>query len=143
MSFLQWSPDLSVGIDFMDADHRKLMELVTELHDLVEGGEAQTAAVEKLDELVDFTQQHFRLEERLMEQNDYDGFEQHRQGHELLLQDVADLRQHLAAEEQSAGPEILLFLKDWLIRHILESDKELGGFLEQRLGRGKRSKHGV
>ncbi len=143
MSFVEWSPDLSVGIDFMDADHRRLMELVTELHDLVEAGQAQTAAMEKLDELVDFTQQHFRLEERLMEENDYDGFEQHRQGHELLLQDVADLRQHLEAEGQSAEPEVMIFLKDWLIRHIHDSDKDFGGFLAQRLGRGSRSMHGV
>lgn len=137
MSFVEWSPDLSVGIDFMDADHQKLMELVTELHELVQAGQAQSAAVEKLDELVEFTQQHFRLEERLMEENDYDGFEQHREVHELLLQDVADLRQHLEAGEQSAGPEIMVFLKDWLIRHILGSDKDFGGFLERRLGRGE------
>ncbi|MFQ5936353.1 MAG: bacteriohemerythrin [Acidiferrobacterales bacterium] len=141
MAFLQWSPNLSVGIDFMDADHQKLMELLTELHDLVGPGPIQTAAVEKLDELIDFTQQHFRLEERLMEQSGYDGFEEHRQLHEVLLQEIAELRQHLVAGEKSAGPEIMDFLKDWLIRHILESDKQLGGFLQGRLGRGKGSKH--
>jgi hemerythrin-like metal-binding protein len=140
MAFLQWSPNLSVGIDFMDADHQKLMELLTELHDLVGAGQIQTAAIEKLDELIDFTQQHFRLEERLMEESDYDGFEQHRQLHEVLLQEVAELRQHLTVGEKNAGPEIMDFLKDWLIRHILESDKHLGGFLEERLGRGKGSK---
>lgn len=140
MAFLQWNPDFSVGIDFMDTDHQKLMELLNELHELVEPGEVQAVAVDKLDELIDFAEQHFRLEERLMEESDYDEFEQHRQSHEVLLQDVAALRQYLTTGEKAAGPKIMDFLKDWLIRHIVESDKNLGGFLERRLGRDKGSK---
>lgn len=137
MAFLQWSPDLSVGIDFMDADHKKLMELLTELDGLVESGPVQPAAIDKLDEIIDFAEQHFRLEERLMEESDYDEFEQHRQLHEVLLQDIAELRQYLTTGEKTAGPKIMHFLKDWLMHHILESDKDLGGFLERRLGRDK------
>ncbi|MDX1487273.1 MAG: bacteriohemerythrin [Acidiferrobacterales bacterium] len=135
MTFLQWSPDLSVGMDFMDADHRKLMELLNELHDLIDPGQLQTAAIDKLDEIIDFAEQHFRLEERLMEESDYEEFEQHRQSHEILLQDIAELRQYLTTGEKSAGPKIMDFLKDWLMHHIAESDKELGTFLEGKLER--------
>ena len=141
MAFLQWSPNLSVGIDFMDADHQKLMELLNELHDLVGPGQVQIAAIDKLDEIIDFAEQHFRLEERLMEESDYEDFEQHRQLHEVLLQDIAALRQYLTTGEKTAGPKTMAFLKEWLMHHIVESDKHLGGFLERRLGRGKTSKH--
>lgn len=137
MTFLQWSPQLSVGIDFMDADHRRLMELLTELDDLVESGPVQPVAIDKLDEIIDFAEQHFRLEERLMEESEYEEFEQHRQAHEVLLQDISGLRQYLTTGEKTAGPKIMEFLKDWLVHHIAESDKELGGFLERRLGRGE------
>lgn len=137
MAFLQWSPDLSVGIDFIDADHQKLMELLTELHDLIGPSRAQSAVV-KLDELIDFTRQHFRLEERLMQESGYAAFEQHRQSHEVLLQEIGELRQHLAGGEKEAGRETMDFLRDWLLGHILESDKDLGGFLERRLGRRER-----
>lgn len=137
MVFLQWSPDLSVGIDFMDDDHRRLMELLSELDDLVESGPVQPAVIDKLDEIIDFAEQHFRLEERLMEESDYEEFEQHRQLHEVLLQDISGLRQYLTTGEKAAGPKIMQFLKDWLMHHIAESDKELGGFLERKLGRGK------
>lgn len=139
-SFLHWSPSMSVGIDFMDADHKQLIELLTELHDLVGPGQVQTAAVAKLDELIDFTQQHFHLEERLMEESDYDELGEHRQLHKALLQEIGECRQNLISGEMDAGPEIMDFLKDWLTRHIRESDKHFGGFLEGRLGRGKGSK---
>ncbi len=137
ITFLQWSSELSVGIDFIDADHQKLMELLTELHALSGPGQDPQLAVAKLDELIDFTQQHFRLEERLMEENDYEDYEEHRQTHELLLQEIGELRQQLAGGERKAGQETMTFLKHWLIRHILESDKDLGGFLERRVGRHK------
>ncbi len=142
MAFLNWSPGLSVGIDFMDADHRKLIQLLSEFNDLVGPGEVQTATVEKLDELIDFTQQHFRLEERLMEESDYSEFEEHRQLHEALLREIGELRERLVSGRTETGPEIMDFLKDWLMRHILESDKHLGTFLEGRLGRGKESNRG-
>ncbi len=143
MAFLDWSPNMSVGIDFMDADHKQLIELLTELHDLVEPSRVQAAAVAKLDELIGFTQQHFRLEERLMQESNYDELEEHRRLHQALLQEISELRQKLMSGEMDAGPEIMDFLKDWLTRHILESDKDFGGFLEGRLGRGEGSKHDI
>jgi hemerythrin len=134
MSFVHWSPDLSVGIDFIDADHQKLMELLTEVHNLVGAGQVQVA-VEKLDELIDFSRQHFHLEERLMDESNYSDFVHHKQLHGDLLQEVGELRQHLAGADKKVGYEIMEFLKAWLIRHIRESDKDLGGFLERKLGR--------
>jgi hemerythrin len=135
MAFVKWSPNLSVGIDFMDADHQQLMTLLIELHDLVGPGHAKAPAIEKLDELIEFSQQHFRLEERLMKENSYRKFEQHKALHEALLQEIAELRQRLISAETDLGPEVMDFLKDWLIRHILEADKHFGGFLEGRLTR--------
>ena len=135
MAYLHWSPNMSVGIDFMDADHQQLMELLTEVLDLVEPSQVRAAVVAKLDDLISFTQQHFRLEERLMKENDYDELEEHKRTHEALLQEIGELRHKLASGEVDAGPEIMDFLKDWLLRHILESDKHFGGFLEDRLGR--------
>ncbi len=135
MAFLAWSPNLSVGIDFIDADHRQHIALLTELHDLMESGQTRIAAVEKLDELIEFSQQHFGLEERLMKENDYPGSEQHKAVHDALLDEIAELRERLISGDTDMGPELIDSLKDWLIVHILESDKHLGGFLEGRLTR--------
>ncbi len=139
MAFLHWSPNMSVGIDFMDADHKQLIELLTELYDLVDPSQVRVATVAKLDELIDFTEQHFRLEERLMEESNYDDLEKHHQVHQALLKEIGEFRQKLTSGEIEPGPEMMDFLKDWLVRHILESDKHFGGFLEGRLGR-KRTK---
>ena len=52
MAYLHWSPNMSVGIDFMDADHKQLIELLTELLDLVEPSQVRAAVVAKLDDII-------------------------------------------------------------------------------------------
>jgi hemerythrin len=135
MAFVNWSPNLSVGIDFIDADHQQSIMLLTELQELVGSGQPRAAAVEKLDELIEFSEQHFRLEERLMKENNYREFAQHQALHKELLQQTAELRERLASGTTDIGPEVMDFLKEWLMRHILESDKHFGGFLEGKLTR--------
>ncbi len=135
MAFVDWSPNLSVGIDFIDADHQQSITLLAELQDLVASDQPRTAAIEKLDELIEFSEQHFRLEERLMKENNYREFAQHQAIHKKLLQQTAELRERLASGTTDIGPEVMDFLKEWLMRHILESDKHFGGFLEGKLTR--------
>ncbi len=135
MAFVDWSPNLSVGIDFIDADHQQSITLLAELQGLVASDQPRTAAIEKLDELIEFSEQHFRLEERLMKENNYREFAQHQAIHKKLLQQTAELRERLASGATDIGPEVMDFLKEWLMRHILESDKHFGGFLEGKLTR--------
>lgn len=135
MAFVNWSPNLSVGIDFIDADHQQSITLLAELQDLVASDQPRTAAIEKLDELIEFSEQHFRLEERLMKENNYREFAQHQAIHKKLLQQTTELRERLASGATDIGPEVMDFLKEWLMRHILESDKHFGGFLEGKLTR--------
>ena len=133
MSFVNWSPNLSVGIEFIDADHQQSITLLSEFQELMVSGRTRAAAIEKLDELIEFCEQHFRLEERLMKENNYREFAQHQALHKDLLRQISDLRERLVSGATDIGPEVMEFLKEWLMRHILESDKHFGGFLEGRL----------
>ena len=135
MVSLQWRPDLSVGIEFIDTDHQKLVELLIELSGLLRPDDVLPAALEKLDEIIEFTRQHFRLEERLMLESGYDRLEQHKQTHETLLRNVITRRQRLAAGDD-ARRETIDFLEHWLMDHILDSDKHLGTYLSDRLTTG-------
>lgn len=133
MVSLQWRDDLNVGIDFIDTDHQKLAELLIELSGLLRPGEAQVAALEKLDEIIEFTRQHFRLEERLMMESDYDRFEQHKQTHETLLREIVTRRQKLTEGDEDVRREITGFLEHWLMGHIVDSDMQLGAYLKRRM----------
>ncbi|MFQ6024462.1 MAG: bacteriohemerythrin [Acidiferrobacterales bacterium] len=132
MALLHWSPNLSVGIDFMDDDHKQLIVLINEFHDAVGTGSTKELITEKFDKLIDFAQRHFLREEKAMEENNYHWFEHHKRVHEALIEEIVELRQDFVAGDLDIGLETTNFLESWLISHILESDKHLGGFLEGR-----------
>ncbi len=131
MPLMHWSPNLSVGIGFMDADHQALMVHINELHELASGDSAP-AMLDKLDELIAATEAHFAREEAAMQDTDYSCEGLHRDLHAALVEELHELRDRTANEGMRLGTELTRFLSDWLLSHILESDKHLGGFLEGR-----------
>lgn len=94
-------------------------------------GAGHGAVALKLDELIARTEAHFRREEAIMAREHYPEAAHHARVHEALLEEIRQFRdEHRAGS--AIGPEITAFLKRWLISHIIESDKHLGGYLEGR-----------
>ncbi len=131
MSTTHWSPNLSVGVTEIDADHQELIALMNALDGEVEGAAGHAAITLRLDALIARTETHFRREEEIMRQEHYPDVEHHARIHQALIEEIRELRQaHLAGTD--IGPETTEFIKRWLISHIMESDKHLGGYLEGR-----------
>ena len=131
MSIAHWSPHLSVGVDELDSDHQELIELLNRLDADVGRAAGHDAIAQDLDELISRTERHFRREEEMMAREDYPDAEHHAQVHRALVEEVGAFRKEFAAGME-IGPEITEFIKRWLISHIIESDKHLGGYLEGR-----------
>lgn len=132
MSAIHWSPNLSVGVEALDADHQGLIDLLNKLDAEVGRAAGYEAISQTLDELISHTEAHFRREEEIMAREDYPDAEHHAMVHKALTEEIEAFRKDFAAGME-IGPEITEFIKRWLISHIMESDKHLGGYL---LGRG-------
>jgi len=126
---LVWSNTLSVYVDEVDDDHRKLVDLFNLfMHALDDGGspEYQEAVLE---ELISATAWHFRHEERLMIKYAYPDYAAHRQEHEELIAGAGELRQKFLAAGRQATEEDIEFLEHWLVAHIIATDMKMGDFL--------------
>ena len=121
---VEWSEELSVGIQEIDEQHKVLVNLLNQLHDAIHQRHGSEAARKILDELADYTRIHFAVEESLMRVLEYPDYEAHKQQHEDLIQQLVDLKEKLDTGGHSISFELLHFLKVWLTKHILESDKE-------------------
>ena len=129
MKDLVWSNTLSVYVDEVDDDHRKLVDLFNLfMHALDDGGspEYQEAVLE---ELISATAWHFRHEERLMIKYAYPDYAAHRQEHEELIAGAGELRQKFLAAGRQATEEDIEFLEHWLVAHIIATDMKMGDFL--------------
>lgn len=121
MSLIQveWSDALSVGVPAVDEDHKKLVSLVNELFSACFAGGGNDAVSAVLKELLDYTQYHFAREEAFLRSHASPTLESHAEEHRKLTgQVLAISRQGTSA----LSDDVLLFLRDWLMYHILETD---------------------
>jgi hemerythrin len=125
MTYLTWSDDLAVGNNFIDNDHKKLIDMVNRLHALMQEGKGKDVLDKVLHNLISYTQEHFRREEDFMRNLRYPGFQDHKDEHEKLLTQVLDLQKRFESGAATLSIQVLHFLRDWLINHIGKSDLEL------------------
>jgi len=86
--FIQWKDEYNVGIDSIDQQHRKLVNLINQLQTAVDYSTGEEFEREALDELVDYTLTHFGYEEGLMEKYGYPEFEPHKAQHKEMIAKV-------------------------------------------------------
>jgi len=131
MPLIDWNDALSVGYRPIDADHLRLVELVNELHDNLLAGSSMTLIEAGFQRLVRHTASHFRHEEQLMAESGFSDSVNHTLVHRQLETQIADLLARLAAGEPVFTLELVEFLRNWLLNHILTLDKKLGEHLAQ------------
>jgi hemerythrin len=120
---------LSVGVDEIDDDHRKLVNLFNILNHSVTEEAAADYVGAVFEELINCTVWHFSHEERLMMKYGYEGTEEHKAEHQELINSVRELQQQFLQVGKLEEEEDLKFLEHWLTEHILVADMRLGSFL--------------
>jgi hemerythrin len=130
MSAIQWSDEYSVGIPSIDEQHKVLINFINDLNRAMADGEANVIIGDILLGLGQYTKKHFKYEEELFTQYGYPSSEPHVKEHQLLLEQVSSLKLRFESDlSGSISLEIMQFLKNWLVNHIQQSDKEYSQFL--------------
>jgi hemerythrin len=134
MGLLTWNDDYSVHISEVDNEHRLLIELVKDLDSALETQEMVRSQLVS-SALVKFTHAitaHFESEERFLLINKYPDFKSHQKEHHDLLQTLEQFVGQVCSKQAVFSEENLLFLKDWLVRHIILHDSKFGSFYRDK-----------
>ncbi len=129
MKNITWDDTLSVEVDEIDEDHRRLVDLYNLLIHAVSEGESADYIEALLEELISCTVWHFRHEERLMLKYQYDAFEEHKEEHNRLIEGAKELQEKFRQEDKRLSSEDIEYLSKWLTEHIVGNDMRLGFFL--------------
>lgn len=129
MALLTWSERFSVQVGQFDEEHRQLMNYINQLHDAMKSGQGKQVIGDVLNGLIQYTQNHFAAEERLMKAHGYSDYQNHKKEHNQLTMSVQDFRKEFAAGTVPLSQTVMTFLKDWLTNHIQGMDKKYGPFL--------------
>lgn len=125
----EFTEEYLTGIDLIDKEHETLFHIVDRANQLIKSldtsfGYDKIMAI--LEELRDYTKEHFGDEEEYMESIHYEGLSAQKRAHEAFI----DKLDNISLSEVEDNPEeylqeLLEFLLGWLINHILYTDKKI------------------
>jgi len=125
MTLIEWKEQYSLGVPEVDHEHRELIDLINELYQSATGPDAEITVVDFLGELYARVGAHFALEEKIMRDNKYDEYVDHKTDHERLLDDIRDLMDDY---EDGVYVDMEAFgkrLEDWFSTHFRTRDARL------------------
>ncbi len=124
MPIVTWNDTYSVKVKEIDLQHKKLVDIINELFDAMKAGKGNTVIDKLLDELVKYTKYHFSAEENYMRKFKFDQSDIQEAQHKQFVAKINDFIEQYKANRLTLSIEMMNFLKDWLINHIVKMDKQ-------------------
>ena len=132
MPLTEWDNTYELGIQEIDDHHRELVEILNKTYDLILYSADNEEIQNILLELTKYTDYHFDAEEQLMKEAGFTGLKTHVTKHGNFKKQLAILMQDNLSEAPHVNTDIVLFLWDWLHKHILKYDQKFIAHLLQK-----------
>jgi methyl-accepting chemotaxis protein len=130
-TIIRWNDWMTVEVAQFDAAHKKLIDMIGQLNQAFTRGEGAREIIAILSGLATYCVEHFAGEERLMQEQNYPGYPQHKKIHDAFVhkvqETIVDFEQH-----RVSPATIMDLLSEWLMGHILKVDKEYSEFFRKK-----------
>jgi len=123
-NLIDWNNSYSVGLDFIDEQHKKLFMCINNLHLAMRESKDNEILEKTIIALVDYVNLHFTVEEELFEKFNYEGKVEHIAQHKQYVDKIKSFQNEYANKKSLISFEIIDFLEDWILAHIMVEDKK-------------------
>lgn len=127
----EMKPEYYIGIEMIDEEHKQLFKYADEAYELL-NDEFTPDKYDKIEAILiklrDYTEKHFTDEENYMESINYKKLFTHKiQHHEFIskLDEFIDLHKSETEDQDKQIMDILEYLTEWLVNHILYVDGQI------------------
>lgn len=129
-----WNDRLVTGIDKIDEQHQILVNLFNEANTKLTVNNNTEFLEQITRDMLSYALYHFETEEELMQKYSYiedtiEDMNTHIRQHRSFSAKVVAVRNDIKAGILISREDLLSFLNNWLIDHILNTDKQLAAFL--------------
>jgi hemerythrin len=131
MENIIWDDSFDIQVEVIDAQHRRLVELMNRLIAMQDQTTSDDEIADILGAMTNYLGYHFETEEQMMIDHGYPELESHREEHQTFVTQTAYFIATYRQSGVSLKKDILLFLKEWLVEHILQTDAAFGAFLKE------------
>jgi hemerythrin-like metal-binding protein len=124
MAHIQWKERYSIHYKEVDAQHKRLLDVLNHLLDLIECKRPPDEITGIFHRLCAYALDHFALEEHYLAGCAYPGLDQQKGEHTYFVQRVLEFNDRYDPSDPALLVETFKFLKDWYLGHILRSDMD-------------------
>ncbi len=128
MALIEWTEDFSVRVEEIDNQHKRLVDMINELHNAMVNGKGNSHVSEIISRLVDYSVYHFKTEEEYFYKFNYSDTDKHKKKHSDFVDTVGKFKSEYENNEVMLTIEIMQFLSSWLQNHILGEDMKYSDF---------------
>ncbi|MBM3883115.1 MAG: bacteriohemerythrin [Verrucomicrobia bacterium] len=129
---IEWKDEYSVGVAHLDEWHRRIFGTINRLIDLRQDPEDPEAIRRSLDEMVQYSKEHFRDEETLMQEWSYSGLADQQREHQTYLTRIAAFETGARREGERLCDSMLADLHHWWTHHVVEEDMRYKAFFAEK-----------
>jgi len=131
MKPIVWNEIYSVNIEEIDNQHKELIQIINEL--LQTNHKKRNSGVsEFLKKIRNYATTHFSTEEIYFRKFDYPFMKSHIEEHQKFFEELRRIEFRIQNEFGNHSQILFEFLKDWLIKHILGTDKVYISFFKEK-----------
>ena len=132
---ITFDDNLVTGNETIDTQHKELIDRIQNFVTACQNGDSKVKAIKMLDYLDEYTDFHFKEEEKLQEKSGYPERENHHEKHEEFKKTIQELYEYLQEYEGPTDRFSELVQKnviDWLVGHIKTYDRSVAEFIFMR-----------
>ena len=125
MALFNWNDEFSVNVLAMDNHHKKLFDIMNQMHDSMKAGSSEGVLGGLINELIDYTVYHFGEEEKMLEQVNYSALDSQKRSHKAFVDKMLEYKKEVdEGMAIFAVPKVSRLGVDWLKDHILVMDNK-------------------
>jgi len=126
MKVIEWSDELSVGNEHIDAQHRDIIKMVNRLVESRDQSLNASDVSHALTSLMQFMKQHFKDEEEMMRKNGCPWLDEHVKEHIHFAERLTEI---FTTADDDLLRRTIPFLRDWLVGHLATEDMKSRSYL--------------
>ena len=127
MALIEWTDEFVLGVPEVDREHRELIDMINALHDGMGSEPPHPRILARIREIHTLVAEHFAHEEAYMREVRYMAYAEHKEDHEILLDDLRDIVTDTEAAGTVDHARLSADLDYWFSAHFRTHDARLHG----------------
>jgi hemerythrin len=128
MVLINWDESFSVKVSEIDGEHRKIVDMINELHNAMRKKQGREILTRIIEGLVNYATTHFKTEEMYFAQFSYPDVKSHIEEHVEFTRKISEFKAAFDSGKLGLSIDVLDYLDEWITNHIKVVDKKYSQF---------------